>query len=540
MEILSIKNLTFSYPKSSAAALDGVSFCVSKGDFILLCGQSGSGKSTLLRLLKPQLSPAGDLTGEVLFNGRHLKNLSQRESAQKIGFVMQNPDSQIVTDKVYHELAFAMENLGYDKEKIRLKSGEMASFFGLSGVWDSDTNALSGGQKQLLNLASVLTLQPEVLILDEPTSQLDPLSAENFLNMLKELNRDFGITVILSEHNPDEVFDFANKVLVLDKGKICSFASPEKTSGELKKADKGHPMLSALPVPLRVYNSLEKDFSEKPPLNINQGRRFLTDNFNNEIKSLKENPVKKDKQPVLSLKSVFFRYKKNGSDVLRDFNLTVNKGEIYTLLGANGSGKSTAVKIIGGLLKPYHGKIKIEKEFNIGYLPQNPKTLFVKDKVIDDLSVNYNEEKINSVAKELNIENLLEQHPFDLSGGEIQSAAIARLMLNNPNIMLLDEPTKGMDAFAKNKLSQILKRLQSSGVTILTVTHDTEFACLVSDRCGLLFDGCIISENSTRKFFGGNSFYTTRANKMSRGFFENAVTCEDIVKLCKLNGEKNG
>lgn len=543
MEVFNIKNLSFSYPKSSKKVLDNINITVEQGDFILLCGESGSGKSTLLRILKPQLTPAGNITGEIIFLGKKLNELSKKESAETIGFVMQNPDSQIVTDKVYHELSFAMENLGFDKEKIRLKSGEMASFFGLSSVFNNDTNSLSGGQKQLLNLASVLTLEPEVLILDEPTSQLDPLSAENFLNILKKLNRDFGITVIISEHNLEEVFDFARKVIVLENGKVCTCNTPDKILNELKSNNKNHPMINALPVPMRAYNILNKNYDSNIPLNINQGRKFLQKNFNNKIKRLSEEKSainnKNKKDNVISLKNVYFRYDKSGNDILRDFNLNVNKSEIYAILGANGSGKSTAVKIISGILKAYHGKVKISKNENVLYLPQNPQTLFLKDSIIEDFKLSENSEKISEMSKMLGIEHLLNSHPYDLSGGEIQKAALVKLMLFNPTVMILDEPTKGIDSFAKSELKDILKNLQKKGVTIIIVTHDTEFACSVSDRCGLLFDGNIIAENSTKEFFGGNGFYTTSSNKMSRGFYENAVLIEDIIKLCNLNGEKN-
>ncbi len=543
MEVFNIKNLSFSYPKSSKKALNNISLTIEQGDFVLLCGKSGSGKSTFLKMLKPQLTPAGSISGEIIFNRKNLIELSKKESAEKIGFVMQNPDSQIVTDKVYHELSFAMENLAYDREKIRLKSGEMASFFGLSNVFNNDTNSLSGGQKQLLNLASVLTLQPEVLILDEPTSQLDPLSAENFLNILKKLNRDFGITVIISEHNFEEIFDFANKVAVLDNGKVCAYNTPDKISVDLKNYDENHPILDAFPVSLRVYNILNRNYCNNVPLNINQGRKFLKETFNNNIKKLDEEKkithVIKNKNVVISLKNIYFRYEKNGNDILKDFNLIVNKGEIYTLLGANGSGKSTAVKIISGILKSYHGKIKLSKNENIMYLPQNPLILFVKECVINDFELSDNRDKIGEISKIFGIEHLLYNHPYDLSGGEIQKAAIAKLMLFSPSVMILDEPTKGIDPFAKNELKKILKNLQKNGVTIIIVTHDTEFACSVSDRCGLLFNGNIISENSSKEFFGNNGFYTTSANKMSRGFYENAVLIEDIIKLCNLNGEKN-
>lgn len=541
MEVFNIKNLSFRYPKSSKKALDNINFTVEQGDLILLCGESGSGKSTLLKMLKPQLTPEGNIAGEIIFKGKNLKELSKKESAEKIGFVMQNPDSQIVTDKVYHELSFAMENLAYDKEKIRLKTGEMASFFGLSNVFNNDTNNLSGGQKQLLNLASVLTLQPEILILDEPTSQLDPLSAQNFINILKNLNRDFGITVIISEHNLEEVFDFASKVIVLEKGKVCACNTPDKILKELKRNNENHPIINALPVSLRVYNILNKNIDDKVPLNIKEGRKFLQENFNADIKKLHETDLidNKKKNAVITLKNIYFRYAKNGSDILKDFNLSIKKGEIYAVLGANGSGKSTAVKIISGILKAYHGKVKIYKNENLMYLPQDPLTLFIKDKIIDDFELSDNKGKINETSHILGIEHLLNKHPYDLSGGEIQKAALAKLLLFNPSVLILDEPTKGIDAFAKNELKIILKNLQKEGVTIIIVTHDTEFACSVSDRCGLLFDGNIIAENSTKEFFGGNGFYTTSANKMSRGFYENAVLVEDIIKLCNLNGEKN-
>ena len=535
MEIFNIKNLSFSYPKSSQKAIDNISFTVNKGDFILLCGQSGSGKSTLLKMLKPQLTPYGDLSGNILYSGENINKLSQKDSATQIGFVMQNPHSQIVTDKVYHELAFGMENLGFDNNTIRLRVSEVASYFGLTEVFNKNTFELSGGQKQLLNLASVLALQPDVLILDEPTSQLDPLSAENFLNILKKLNRDFGITVILSEHNLEDVFDFATKVLVLEKGTVACYDKPENVTSKLKSINENHPMLSALPTVLRVYNAVGNNH-QAPPLNINQGRNFLFKNFNNNIKAL-DNSYTEISNPLFTIKNAYFRYEKTGKDVLKGFNLTVNQGEIYTILGGNGSGKSTAVKMLCGILKSYSGKIKHFKRSEIGYLPQSVDTMFLKDTVKEELkSVSINIEKI---SKQLNIEHLLSRHPYDLSGGEMQRVAIAKLLLNSPTLLILDEPTKGLDNFAQDELIKILKQLQKDGMTIVIVTHHTEFACKISDRCGLLFDGNIIAENSAEEFFSSNSFYTTYACKMSRGFFDKAVTSQHIIELCKLNGDKN-
>lgn len=538
MDVFSIKNLSFSYPQSSKNAIENINLTISKGDFVILCGQSGSGKSTFLKMLKPQITPAGSIQGEIYYCNKKLETLSNRESACEIGFVMQNPNSQIVTDKVYHELAFGMESLGYSQEEVRLKTGEMASFFNLTDVFNKNTFELSGGQKQLLNLASVLTLQPEVLILDEPTSQLDPLSAENFLNILKKLNRDFGITVIISEHNLEDIFDCATKVLVLDDGKVVCYEKPQNIPYALKNINQTHPMLSALPTVLRIFNAVGSN-TKTPPLNINQGRNFLLTNFNTEIKELNNSitETKNKTTPILSLKNIYFRYEKRGKDILRDFTLSVNKGEIYTILGANGSGKSTAVKVLCGILKAYKGKIKLNTNKTIAYLPQNPQTMFVKDTVLENLHAV--SDNIDKTVTQLKINHLLYRHPYDLSGGETQRVALAMLHLQKPEILILDEPTKGMDSFAQAELGEILEQLKNQGVTIIMVTHHAEFACMISDRCGLLFDGNIISENSTKEFFCGNSFYTTYASKMSRGIFQNTVTAQEIIEICKINGVKN-
>lgn len=538
MEVFSIKDLSFSYPQSSKNAIENINLTISKGDFVILCGQSGSGKSTFLKMLKPQITPAGSIQGEIYYCNKKLETLSNRESACEIGYVTQNPNSQIVTDKVYHELAFGMESLGYSQEEIRLKTGEMASFFNLTDVFNKNTFELSGGQKQLLNLASVLTLQPEVLILDEPTSQLDPLSAENFLNILKKLNRDFGITVIISEHNLEDIFDCATKVLVLDDGKVACYEKPQNIPYALKNINQTHPMLSTLPTVLRVFNAVGSN-TQTPPLNINQGRNFLLTNFNTEIKELNNSiaETKTKTTTILSLKNIYFRYEKKGKDILRDFTLSVNKGEIYTILGANGSGKSTAVKVLCGILKAYKGKIKLNTNKTIAYLPQNPQTMFVKDTVLENLHAV--SDNIDKTVTQLKINHLLYRHPYDLSGGETQRVALAMLLLQKPEILILDEPTKGMDSFAQAELGEILKQLKNQGVTIIMVTHHAEFACMISDHCGLLFDGNIISENSAKEFFCGNSFYTTYASKMSRGIFQNTVTAQEIIEICKINGVKN-
>lgn len=537
MEILHVENLSFSYPKSREKALDTVSFSLRRGEFALLCGESGSGKTTLLRMLKPELLPCGEKSGEILFEQKPLEQLEKRESAEKIGFVQQDPDSQIVTDKVWHELAFAMENLGYSQTAIRLRVGEMASYFGLEPLFHRDTHRLSGGQKQLLNLASVLTLRPELLILDEPTGQLDPLAASEFLNILQKINRDFGITILLSEHNLEEALPMARRILVMEQGKMTVQCGPREVSKELLRQDPAHKMLSALPAPVRVYHGLQAE--GECPLTINEGRNFLFENYKNHIKQLKKSEIIPKGEPEFTLENVWFRYDKRTRDVLRGLNLTVYRGEIFAMLGANGSGKSTAAKLICRMLKAYRGKLKRSSGRQAAYLPQNPQTLFLKDTVLEDLLLNGDRAGAEAAAKRLGIAPLLSRHPFDLSGGEIQKAALAKLLLCAPDFLVLDEPTKGVDSFAKQDLVFLLRDLQKQGKTIFIVTHDIEFASLVSQRCGLLFDGRLLAQSAPSAFFAGNSFYTTAANKMSRGFFNQAVTCGDVIELCRENGEKH-
>ena len=513
MEIISVKNLSFRYNKAESFALKDIYLSVNSGDFLLLVGESGSGKTTLLKMLKKELTPHGDLNGEIFFKGNKINLLSPKDSASKIGFIMQDPDSQIVTDKVYSELAFGLENLGVEREVIRAKVSEFASYFGLEDRFESSTNTLSGGEKQLLNLASVMVMNPEVLILDEPTSMLDPISALEFVTCLKRLNDDLGITIIIAEHHLSQIYDLADKVAYLENGELKAAGTPS----EICKMLKDKRIEYTLPAPVRIYHKLGGEGDV--PLNVKDGRKFLQKNnnftVNNSVKEIKRNPI-------IKAKDIWFRYERGCRDILKGFNLTVNSGEIYALVGSNGSGKTTVLNILSEVLKPYRGKVKHDK--SLAVLPQNPRDLFVNDKLEDDFKC------VNNSYKELcdkfEINNLLSRHPYDLSGGEIQRAAIVKILLSSPDILLLDEPTKGFDAFAKKKLGEFLRSLD---LTILLVTHDLEFAAEYSDRCGLLFDGAVTSENCSKEFFLGNDFYTTPVVKMTKGISNGAVTVEDII-----------
>lgn len=551
MEILSIKDLTFSYPNKENFALQNVNLSINSGDFVVVCGQSGSGKTTLLRMLKKEIAPHGEKQGAVYYKGEDVEKLDDKISAQKIGFVFQKPDQQIVTDKVWHELAFGLESLGYDSDYIRLRVGEMANYFGITSLFRKKTTELSGGQKQLMNLASVMAMSPDVIILDEPTSQLDPITANDFITTLKKINDELGLTVIIIEHRLQEVFPIADKVAVMEDGKVICYDTPRNVCEKLSN----HPMSQGFPSAVRIW---QKSGSKgECPLTVKEGRNFINLNFS-ERKLPLRNTIP-NTEDIITLKDVFFRYEKGGNDILSGTNLSIKKGEHFCILGGNGSGKTTTLKILAGLLKPYRGKVIIDNnkmtkkntaDFNrlgVAMLPQNPESVFLKSRVIDDYTElckikgieksNY-EDKINLLAEKLGIKDLLENHPYDLSGGEIQKCALGKVLISEPKILLLDEPTKGVDAYSKLSLSKILQEIKSNGVTIITVTHDVEFASIVADRCGLFFDGEVLSSLVPQEFFSKNNFYTTASSRISRDKFANAVTVDDVVSLIKE--EQNG
>lgn len=557
MELFKIKDLSFQYPEQNEYTLESINLSIKPGDFVIVFGESGSGKTTLLKMLKPELTPHGNKTGTIYYKGQELDKLEQRTIASEIGYVMQKPDVQIVTEKVWHELAFGLENLGVDPSVIRSRVGEIANYFGINAWFHKKTTDLSGGQKQLLNLASILVMQPEVLILDEPTSQLDPIASSNFINTLEKINRDFGITIVIVEHRLEEILSLADQVILLEKGKVLLTGTAKGIGNELKQIDENHRMLHAMPTASKVYYGL--NFRGDSPLTVREGKRFLTENFTSVIELPKKSEkVSKYENIVIELKDVWFRYERNLPDIVTGTNIKIYEGEVVSILGGNGSGKTTLINIMSGQLRAYRGKVlikgkKIQKysgkelyKHNIAVLPQDPQTVFLKSTVYEDYLeiskvINYTKEKfdklVNDIVNKLNIHHLLEKNPFDLSGGEQQKVALGKVLLLQPKILFLDEPTKGMDAFSKDQLLDVIKRLQKEGLTILIVTHDIEFAAVVSNRVGLFFDGDVLSMDSPVKFFSENNYYTTAASRMARHFFPEVITTEDIIEACLINKE---
>ena len=584
MNLVEIKDFGFSYPESSRKVLEHVNLNIKEGTLNVIMGRSGCGKSTLLRQLKSVLAPAGEKEGEILYRNIPLRDTDHRTQSQEIGFVMQNPDNQIVTDKVWHELAFGLESLGYDNATIRLRVAEMASYFGIQKWFYKNVSELSGGQKQLLNLASVMAMHPSLLILDEPTSQLDPIAASDFLETVKKINRDIGTTVLLTEHRLQDIIPYADQVFVMDEGTLFMEGTPREIGTKLK--EQHHGMFLSMPVPMQIYAGTDSALT--CPLTVSEGRQWIreyikekgikkeeiqqanqrlekqgekneneTAGFFGHLKRQKENTP-----PAIQMKDVWFRYEKDSPDVIQDLSLEVKKGEFYALVGGNGTGKSTTLSLLGRVHQPYSGRIYLDgkdlrsfsdRELYCGYLgvmPQNPQSIFLKKTVLEDLysviggkkekpSSEYpismkKEKAIEGIVSLTHLEGLLNRHPYDLSGGEQQRLALAKVLLLRPKILLMDEPTKGMDAEYKEELGSILKKLQSHGMTIFMISHDVEFVAEYADTTGLFFEGNVGTSKKTRDFFAGNNFYTTAANRMARGLFPEAVTGKDVVS-CLTN-----
>ena len=449
MAFLAVENLTFTYPGRKEPAIKNVSFFAEKGEFVLVCGATGSGKSTLLRLLKRELAPLGEKSGWVALSGVNQDLLSDTDAAYRIGYVMQRPEQQLVTDKVWHELAFGLENMNLPRAAIARRVSEMAAYFGIEEWYDKNVNDLSGGQKQLLNLASVMVMQPEILILDEPTSQLDPIAASEFIQTVKKLNRDFALTVLITEHRLEEVVPVSDKMIVLDQGKVLYSDAPEIT---IAKLSPDSPLLLSMPAAARLYHAL----SEKGicPIEIKDGRRMIEENYSNEIRMLSDPAPAPETAPALSFKDVYFRYERHGRDILSGVSFTVHTGEIYAILGGNGSGKTTTLSVASALLKPYAGKVTVfgkpVREYKnqslyrecLTMLPQDVQTVFLANTVREELKG----AEYGMSLLPIDFTRYFDMHPYDLSGGEQQLLALARVLSTKPKLLLLDEPTKGVDA----------------------------------------------------------------------------------------------
>lgn len=544
MALCTCTDVSFRYHGAQEEQLKQINLSIEEGEFLLICGQSGCGKTTLLRHLKPELKPHGLYTGSITFQGIDIQTLSVMESSTQIGYVMQHPDHQIVTDSVWHELAFGLENLGVPSSQIRRKTAEMAAFFGMEHWFHQSCDTLSGGQKQMLNLASIMVMQPKLLLLDEPTSQLDPIAASEFFAVLRKLNEEFGTTIVIVEHHLEELFAMVDRVVVMDKARILCAENNRDITDALRNIQNHHPMFEAFPSAVRMYQ--HNPLSPICPINVKEGKRYLQQYV---LPSHAEMAIKKRTQiPFIRINQLYFRYQKDGDDILKNLSLCVEKQDLYVILGANGAGKSTLLSILCAQYKPYRGEIVIDEQYKINhkratlydgmaYIPQDPTTLFIKDCVKEDLDamcrmqndVTEAYKRMEHWVEILHLTPLLNQHPYDLSGGEQQRFALCKVLIRDVSLLLMDEPTKGLDAFAKKELAELLHQLRCFGITIVMVSHDVEFAASNATCTALLFDGEMISEEEPHVFFQTNQFYTTAASKMARTVIRNAITCEEVI-----------
>ena len=577
--IFDIDKFSFAYPDGNDEsgrtylpdALRDTELHVRQGEFVVILGRSGCGKTTLLRQLKPSVTPVGKKKGQIIFDGKDICSLDDRIAASQIGFVWQDVNAQLVTDKVWHELAFGLESLGYDNGYVRRRVAEMGSFFGLGDIFHRKVMELSGGQKQLVNLASVMAMSPKVLVLDEPTSQLDPIAANDFINSLVRINRELGTTIIMTEHRLEDVLPVCNRSVVMENGRIIydgdvrGFAESVRS----KRIDRG--LYLSMPASVQIYMGLEKDSGKQLPLTVPDAREWLVDydrkfrenggapvvpeiqnrgadegvnGFENQadnaavdkgdkkrgaVNGQKDAGCREEHPVVCSLDEVSFRYERNTGDVLRQVSLDIYANEILMINGSNGCGKSTMLSLIANLYSPYSGKLRIAKNLRTGMLPQNPELLFTRRSVRDELIDANDRQQLAEIVRFCRLEELLDRHPYDLSGGEKQRLGLAKVLIADPDILLMDEPTKGLDNGFKMQLADMLRKLQKRGKTIVVVSHDIEFCAVAGDRVALLFDGEVAMVGDVRSYMSDNNFFTTAASRISRNILDGAVTVREVL-----------
>ena len=573
MSLFQCQDLIYYYPDRKKPALNQINLQIEEGEFLLLIGGSGSGKSSLARVLAGLIPEfyGGRFGGQVYFQNRNLKEFKRRNLVQEIGIVFQDPEKQLVMAGVEAEVAFGLENLGLPPREMLRRVAEVMSFMDLEGVKQEFTAQLSGGLKQKLALASVLAMYPRVLILDEPTSQLDPVAAEAFFNLIKQLNEEIGLTIVLIEQRLERCFHLADRILLLEDGQIRYNGSPEKYSG----------WANARKIPLvpPVGNLLAQLGFSTVPLTIKKARQLLQANYNlrepsplsTRYNPLPVVPVKANFKDGLTLKKVWFTYPR-GKEALRDINLQISTGELVAILGANGAGKTTLLKVAVGLLSPGRGQVLVpeterldgrkKSKKNLGkrngllysgivaYLAQNPNDYLFHDTVEEELLFSLknfqleDQGRIEAVLNNLDLKKYRETNPRDLSSGERQRVALASLLVTQPRFLLLDEPTRGMDYGLKREMGRILTELVKQGLSVLVVTHDVEFAALYASRVIMMFDGQIISDGPVGEVLGQSFFYTTQIGKMCRGLVDGILTLpqaldrfESFHRKVKTGGE---
>lgn len=525
---IEVRGLSFAYPGVKAPVLEGLDWRVSQGAFALLVGGTGSGKSTLLSLLKPEIAPAGERTGDARVLGENVADMDVRASAERVGYVFQDPENQIVCETVWHEMAFGLENLGLARDEMRRRVAETSYFFGLEDWLHRDTDTLSGGRKQLLSLAAVLALRPRVLLLDEPTSQLDPVAEKNFLHALFRVNRELGCTVVVATHQPRPMLEYATRAYRIEGGRVCEvsdiaslghreglFSGEVPGWGASRRAKNG--VFSSASGQLGTLDPRAGAPGAKKGLKSDKSGEFEVQILSQDDSGV---PSRAGGGRILqkmyggsaaTLSEGWFRYDRAAGWVLRGLDVTFSAGAVHAIVGGNGCGKSTMLSVLAKTAKLQRGRM-VRGAASAALLPQNPKALLVAETVRDELiewasTCGYDENLARERAAQLGLDGLETRHPYDLSGGQRQLLALAKLLLIGPELLLLDEPTKGLDLESRRIIARALRDHAKAGGTVIMATHDLDFAEQVADDIAMMFDGEIACMEPPADFFADNVFY---------------------------------
>lgn len=545
MALFKVENLTYYYPETDQPALQDINLKINEGEFILLMGNSGCGKSTLLRAFSGLLTDfyGGTIGGSVSYRGKNLAQWPKAQLAKEVGFVFQDPEQQLVMTNVEREIAFGLENIGTPPHEIRRRIVETMQFLNISHLRGRSTQQISGGQKQTVVLASVIAMQPNVLLLDEPTSQLDPVAAEEFLHCIKKISSDLGITIIIAEQRLERCLHLADRVLVLEKGRLLSDAAPAETvKTELKRNEK------LLPAMMRFFAAAGCD---DIPLTVGEGRKRMTDlRFIKKTADCTSVDIagRRNEAKLLELKNVNYTYPQSSAPAVKNVSLNVAPGEFTAVVGENGSGKSTLLKTICGLLRPQRGRINAggrdagkistaELARIVGYLSQNPNDYLFHDTVYDEAAFSLKvrglptAERVEEILRKLNLDSVRHVNPRDLSGGERQRVALAAVLVLKPQLLLLDEPTRGLDAALKQQLGTMFKDLTKQGAAVIMVSHDIEFIAEHADRVIIMSEGEIVADGERKQIMNRAIYYAPQINKLFRGLFDGIITFNDAAAL---------
>lgn len=577
MHLYQTENLTYYYPEATRPALKDVNLSIGEGEFSLIVGGSGSGKSSLARVLAGLIPDfhGGRFGGRIFFRGREMGGLDRRLLSREVGIVFQDPEKQLVMTSVEAEIAFGLENLGMRREEMVRRVAEVMGFLDLTGVSREFTTGLSGGQKQKLALAAAVAMQPRVLILDEPTSQLDPVAAEDFLNVVKRLNEEMGLSVILIEQRLERCFHLADRVVAMEYGEILFDGRPSEFARWA--APRGIPFVPPI---ARFFAEVG---CSTIPITVKEGRRLIRGDFGSRMGShpaattpasgdlaagvcgsveqlavsgpapgrrrpyvLMPTPGSSPAKAVMAIRNVWFTYP-DGKEALQDVSWEMAAGEFAVVLGPNGAGKSTLLKVMAGLLRPGRGRIQLMgREISeidirqwsryVAYLSQNPNDYLFRDTVLEELLFTLDnfglrdDGVVGELLDRLHLSSCRQVNPRDLSSGERQRVALAAALVTRPRLLLLDEPTRGMDYRLKDELGEMLRESADRGAAVVVVTHDVEFAATHASRVVMMFEGHIVGDGPKHEVLCQSVFYSTQIAKMCRGYADGVLTIPEAMR----------